>query len=452
MSEPLALSGIPQDLDAEQAVLGSVLIRNDLLSEVAALLTPLSFYSVAHQHIFRAILELEEEARAIDEVMIGDKLKNWAQLETCGGMAYLAELMDAAPASSNAAYYARIVQEHALLRELIQTTTEIAKKSRGPDKNIGELLAEAEAKISEISTRSTQKSYAKLSGILTTSFEQLEKKSNSVKEVTGLPTGFIDLDKLTSGLQPSDLIVLAARPSMGKTALAMNVAKYAATHSEKQGAVLVFSLEMSKEQLATRLIASEAKIDSNKLRTGALNAEDWDKLALATDSLASTNIFINDTPGLTPHEVSGIAKQLHKESDQGLDLVVVDYLQLMRSSRPNIGREQEISEISRSLKGLAKELNIPVIALSQLNRSLESRSDKRPQLSDLRESGAIEQDADLILFIYRDEVYNEDSADKGIAEILLSKHRNGAIGKLRLVFLGKYVAFGNIAVNKEHYD
>ena len=444
--------GIPHDLEAEQAVLGSIIYRNDLMSEVAAFLTFTSFYSRGHQHIFEAMLELDDENQPIDEVLIGDKLKSKGELEGSGGYAYLAELVDCVPSSGNVSYYAKIVQEHSLLRELIHTTSEIAKKSRDPDKNIGELIGEAEAKIAEISTRSTQKSYAHIQSILATSFEQLEKNSKTSSDVTGLPTGFTDLDKITSGLQKSDLIILAARPSMGKTALALNLAKYVATKSDNKGAVLVFSLEMSKEQLATRMLSSEAKVDSNKLRTGNLEAEDWDKLAMATDVLSGCPVYINDTPGLTPHELSSISKQLHKETEHGVSLIVVDYLQLMRSSRPNVPREQEISEISRTMKGLAKELNIPVVALSQLNRSLESRSDKRPQLSDLRESGAIEQDADIILFIYRDEVYNEDSPDKGIAELLISKHRNGATGTVRLVFLGKYVSFGNIAHQKEQYE
>ena len=450
-SRELSNPSVPQDFEAEQAVLGSIIYRNDLLVEVASMLTSLSFYAKSHQQIFRAMLELEEESQPIDEVLIGDKLKSWEQLEVAGGYAYLAELVDCVPASGNVTHYAKIVLEHSTLRDLISTATEIAKKSHSPDRNIGNLLAEAESKLSEIATRSTQKSYAHIKDVLATSFEVLEKNSANQDEVTGLPTGFSDLDKLTSGLQPSDLIILAARPSMGKTAFALNLMKYAALKSPHKGAVVFFSLEMSKEQLATRLLSTEAKVDSNKLRTGNLDPEDWDKLALATDTLSQAPMYINDTPGLSPYELVSICKQLKKELEGGVSMVMVDYLQLMRGNRPNLPREQEISEISRNLKGLAKDLAVPVVALSQLNRSLESRSDKRPVLSDLRESGAIEQDADIIMFIYRDEVYNEDTADKGIAEILISKHRNGSTGKIPLAFIGKYTAFGNLA-KQDHYE
>ncbi len=451
MKELHPTQSIPQDLEAEQAVLGSIIYRNDLLPEVAALLTPQSFFTHSHQQIFKAMLELEEEDQPIDEVLLGDKLKSWEQLEASGGYPYLAELVDCVPASGNAVHYAKIVQEHALLRDLISTATEIAKKSRTPSRNIGQLLAEAEAKITEISSRSTNKSYTHIKPILATSFEQLEQNSQTDSEVTGLATGFVDLDKITSGLQASDLIILAARPSMGKTALALNMAKFAAVKAGVKGAVLIFSMEMSKEQIGVRMLSAEAKVDSNRLRTGNLEASDWDKLAMATDALSGTEIYVNDTAALSPYELVTVCKQLHKESPHGLAFVVVDYLQLMRSSRPNVPREQEIAEISRSLKGLAKDLGIPVLALSQLNRSLESRGDKRPQLSDLRESGAIEQDADIILFIYRDEVYNEDSAEKGIAELIISKHRNGATGTVKLAFQGKYTLFGNIST-KERYE
>lgn len=448
MDPQLTQSTIPQDQEAEQAVLGSVLEDNEALVEVASLLTPLSFFSVGHQHIFAAMLELDELGEPIDEITLGDQLKSQGQLETAGGYVYLAELLLETPSSGNALAYAKIVQEHALLRELITTTTEIARKSRNPDQKIGELLAEAESKIAEIATRSSDKSYAHIRDILPVTFETLEKNSAHDKEVTGLPTGFIDLDKKTSGLQPSDLIILAARPAMGKTAFVLNIARYIATRSETAGAILVFSLEMAKEQLATRLLSAEAKVDSEKLRSGNLAAEDWDKLAMATDVLSGRNIYINDTPALSSYDVSTVAKQLHKEFDQGVSLVVVDYLQLMRGTRPNQPREQEIAEISRSLKALAKELHVPVIALSQLNRSLESRTNKRPQLSDLRESGAIEQDADLIAFIYRDEVYDENSKEKGIAEIIIGKHRNGSTGTIKLVFTGKYTTFSNLT-NRE---
>ena len=441
-------SHIPKDLEAEQAVLGSIIENNETLGELASILTPNSFFQVAHQHIYRAMLDLAEINYPIDEVLLGDQLKSLSQLEEIGGYAYLAELLECSPSSGNVVFYAKIIQEHALLRDLIETTKEIGEKSRDPERNIAELLSEADRKITEIATRSSDRKYRHIKDVLSTSFQRLEKISESPDEVTGIPTGFIDLDKRTSGLQSSDLIIVAARPSMGKTALAMNMATYIASKSEEKGAILIFSLEMSKEQLAMRMLTSESNVDSRKLRTGNLEQDDWDKLAMATDSLSTTSIFINDATNTTPYELVTICKQLDKEFEHGLALVMVDYLQLMQGNRQNMNREQEISEISRSLKGLAKELNIPVIALSQLNRALETRSDKRPQLADLRESGAIEQDADLIFFIYRDEVYNTESPDKGQAEIIVAKHRNGPTGVLRLAWVGKYAKFANLALHE----
>lgn len=436
---------IPYDIEAEQALLGAVIEDNETLAEIASVLSPTSFYKPSHQHIFRAMLELMDLQQPIDEVILGDQLRSLNQLDESGGYAYLAELVDCVPSSGNVVYYAKIIQEHALLRELISTTTEIGRKSRDPEQNITELLSEAENKITEISTRSTEQKYAHIKDILAGSFKRLEKISESKDDVTGIPTGFIDLDRFTSGLQDSDLVIVAARPSMGKTAFALNIASYVATRVEKRGAILIFSMEMSKEQLAIRMLTAESKVDSKKLRSGNPDPEDWDKLAMATEKLSIVPVFINDSTNLSPYELSTIAKQLDKNFENGVSMIIVDYLQLMKGNRPNMPREQEIAEISRSLKGVAKELNIPVIALSQLNRALENRSDKHPQLSDLRESGSIEQDADIILFIYRDEVYNEDSADKGIAEIIISKHRNGPTGVIRLAFIGKYTKFANLA-------
>jgi len=436
---------IPYDTEAEQALLGAVIEDNDALSEIASILTPTAFYKPSHQHIFRAMLELVDMQQPIDEVILGDQLRTLNQLDEAGGYAYLAELVECVPSAGNIKYYAKIIQEHALLRDLISTTSDIGRKSRDPEQNISDLLSEAENKITEISTRSTERKYDHIKDILASSFKRLEKISESTDEVTGIPTGFVDLDRFTSGLQDSDLIIVAARPSMGKTAFALNIASYVATRAEDKGAILVFSMEMSKEQLAIRMLTSESKVDSKKLRSGNLEQEDWDKLAMATEKLSVVPVFINDSTNLSPYELTTIAKQLDKETENGVSLVIVDYLQLMKGNRPNMPREQEIAEISRSLKGVAKDLNIPVVALSQLNRALENRSDKHPQLSDLRESGSIEQDADIILFIYRDEIYNDDSPDKGIAEIIISKHRNGPTGVIRLAFIGKYTKFANLS-------
>ncbi len=436
---------IPHDFEAEQAVLGAIIFNNQTMTDVAGILTPNSFHEESHRHIYRAMLELVDGNQPIDEIILGDQLKELGKLEDIGGYAYLAELVDCVPSSGNIVYYARIIQEHALLRDLISTTSDISRKSRDPQQSISELLAEAENKITEIATRTATKSYSHIKDILLTNFDKLEEISKTKSEITGLPTGFMDLDRITSGLQPSDLIIVAARPSMGKTALALNIATYVSIRNESQGAVLMFSLEMSKEQLAMRMLTSESRIDSHKMRTGNLEQEDWDKLAKATDRLSVAPMYINDASNITPYEVATICKQLNKELENGISLIVLDYMQLMQGNRKTNSREQEIAEISRSLKGLAKDLNVPVIALSQLNRALENRSDKRPQLSDLRESGSIEQDADIILFIYRDEVYNEDSEKKGIAEIIISKHRNGPTGMIELVFTGKHTKFANIS-------
>jgi len=440
---------IPKDLDAEQAVLGSIIENNDVLGNLASILTPNSFYNVAHQHIYRAMIDLAEMSYPIDEVLLGDQLKSLSQLEEIGGYAYLAELVECSPSSGNVVFYSRIIQEYALLRDLIETTREIGEKSRDPERNISELLTEAEYKIRQISIRTNQKKYTKIRDLLLRNFQRLEEISQTPDEVTGIPTGFIDLDKRTSGLQDSDLIVIGARPSMGKTAIALNIASYVATRSEVKGAILIFSLEMSKEQLSTRILQAEANVDGKKIRTGNIDQDDWDKLAMATEHLSPSDIFINDATNITPQEVTSITKRLNSEEENGVSLVIVDYLQLMEGNRPDTPREQKIAEISRSLKALAKDLNIPVIALSQLNRSLENRTDKRPQLADLRESGAIEQDADLIIFIYRDEVYNPESPDKGQAEIILAKHRNGPTGILRLAFVSKYTSFCNLALHEQ---
>ena len=437
---------IPHDIEAEQALLGAILENNDILDSVLNILTPKSFYKPSHQHIFRSMLELADLKQPIDEVIIGDQLRSLNQLDEAGGYTYLVELTECVPSSGNITYYAKIIQEYELLRDLIQTTTEIGRKSRDPEQNISELLSEAEEKIKQISTRTVDKKYKHIKKVLAASFKRLEEISQTTDDVTGIPTGFIDLDRFTAGLQNSDLIIVAARPSMGKTALALNIASYVTTRSEVKGAVLIFSMEMSEMQLAFRMLSSESKVDSIKLRSGNLdNQEDWDKLAMATDRLSVANLFINEDVNLSSHELIGIAKKLDREQEHGVSLIIVDYLQLMRGNRANMPREQEIAESSRSLKGLAKELDIPVIALSQLNRSVENRTDKHPKLADLRESGSIEQDADIILFIYRDEVYNEDSPDKGIAEFDIAKHRNGPTGKVRTAFIGKYTKFANLS-------
>lgn len=435
---------IPQDIEAEQALLGAILFNNSLISKLISILEPSSFYHTSHQHIFRAMLELSQQTTPIDEITLGDKLKSMGQLEEIGSYSYLSELIDCVPSSANILQYSKIILDLSILRDLMATATDIGKKSLDPKNNVSELLTEAENQIRKISLRTNQKNYSPIKNSLINNFNRLGKLSESNDEITGMETGLIDLDRYTSGFQDSDLIIIGARPSMGKTALALNIASYVTTKKVVKGSVLIFSLEMSEDQLSARMLSSMSKIDGNKIKTGKLDEKDWDALAISIDHLSSAKIFINDSTSITSQELTAITKQLDNDEEEGVSMVIVDYLQLMKGSRQDMPREQVIAEISRSLKALAKDLNIPVIALSQLNRSLENRSDKHPQLSDLRESGAIEQDADIILFIYRDEVYNVDTNDKGVAEIIIAKHRNGPTGMLKLAWIGKHTKFDNL--------
>lgn len=433
---------IPHSYEAEQAVLGSIIYNNQVVTEISDILTPDSFHDDCHRHIFNAMLNLIKDNKPIDEVILGEELEKLGKLEDIGGYAYLAELVDCAPSSGNIIYYANIIQEDAVLRNLITTTSDISRRARDPQENVKDLINES---ISEITSLSIEKNKAeRVKDILLRNFSKLEEISKTKNIITGVATGYSDLDLMTHGLQPSDLIVLAARPSMGKTALALNIATYAAIRNEVKGSVLIFSLEMSKEQLGIRLLTSEAKIDNKKLHSGNLEQEDWDKLARATDVLATAPLIIDDRSNLSPLDVISTIKFHNQKEENGLNLVVVDYIGLMHGDKKE-SREQQISGITRALKGVAKELNIPIIALSQLNRQLESRPNKRPQLFDLRESGSIEQDADVIIFIYRDEMYNEDSEKKGIAEIIIRKHRNGPIGTVELAFIGKHTKFVNLS-------
>jgi len=438
-------AAIPQDQEAEKAILGLLIYNNDLLYQITSILEPDSFFAISHQNIYKAILELSEQGKPIDEILLGNQLKLNDQLEKSGGYTYLAELTETAPGSANIVYYAKIIREHKLIRDMISISRNLSQQALNPVINIKDLLSEAESKLAEIANRTSDRCYTRIDSIMENAYKELAYKSEYSGEITGLPTGFLDFDRLTAGLQPADLIIIAGRPSMGKTALAMNIASYVAGRPEIKGKVMISSLEMSKEQLAMRLLASEAMVDSKKLKNGRMDANDWDKLADASDKISRMEIYLSDISNITPYELTGSIKQLYKELGGQLSLVIIDYLQLMQGGKINTFREQEIAEISRSLKGIAKELHIPVIALSQLNRAVESRTDKRPQLSDLRESGSIEQDADLILFIYRDEMYHEDSSDKGIAEIIIAKHRNGPTGRIQLAFLGKYTKFANLS-------
>jgi len=432
----------PHNQEAEQCVLGSILLKNEALAKVLEIITEVDFYREAHKTIFSVMLRLFEKNEPQDLITVTNLLKNQNKLDEVGGPLYLASLTDIVPATANIVYYAKIVRQKAILRNLIQTTTDIASRCFEEQDDIDTLVDEAEQTIFEISRAKSGQGFQALSTIIPQTFTAIEKLFERKELITGIPSGYDDLDRLTAGFQPSDLIILAGRPSMGKTALALNIAQGAAILHKTPAAI--FSLEMSREQLCMRLLCSVSRIDSHRVRTGFLKDQDWPKLTRATGILSEAPIFIDDTPAISVLEMRAKARRL--TSQHKLGLIIVDYLQLMKGRAGVERREQEISEISRSLKAMAKELNVPVIALSQLNRSLESRPNKRPLLSDLRESGAIEQDADVICFIYRDEVYNtaEDNPKRGIAEVIIGKQRNGPTGSIELAFLARYTTFENL--------
>lgn len=432
----------PQDLDAELAVLGGMLLDNDAVNKVIEILEARDFYRESHQEIFQAVLTLYQKNEPIDLITVANVLKATSRLDMVGGASYLASLADGMPTTANIAYHAKIVHQQAILRRLIAAANTIADMSfvQGED-SVDNLVDQAEQIIYDIAEQKSQQSFASMRDIVKASFKEIEEMYENKKPVSGLSTGFSDLDAMTSGMHPSDLVIIAGRPSMGKTAFALSVLAHSAIHEDEP--VALFSLEMSKEQLVKRLLCSEAKVDASKLRGGYLAESDWPKLTRAAGLLSEAPIYIDDTPAISILEMRAKSRRLQRE--KGLKMVAVDYLQLMRGVGKIESREREISEISRGLKALAKELNVPVIALSQLNRGVESRQDKRPMMSDLRESGAIEQDADVIAFVYRDEMYNKESPDKGIAEIVIGKQRNGPTGTVRLAFLGDYTRFENLA-------
>ncbi len=439
----------PQAIEAEQAVLGGLMLSPESINHLGDLLIDADFYLQAHRVIYKAIIELAGKQQPYDAITIGEWLQANNLASQVGGTEYLIDLVSQTPSAANIKAWAEIVREKSILRQLIEAGTDIVNNGFVPDgREIKELLAEAEQSVFKIAEQGARakKSFVAMKDAAKEAYEQIIKRFDNQGSLSGLPSGFSELDKMTSGLQNQDLIILAARPAMGKTTLALNIAEYAAMKTKK--AVAVYSMEMSSAQLAQRLLSSIGRINANNLRSGELAEEDWSRLTSAIKMLTDTKIFIDDTPALSPHELAFRARRLKREHDLGL--IVVDYLQLMQVPGNKENRATEISEISRSLKALAKELDIPIIALSQLNRGLESRTDKRPIMSDLRESGGIEQDADIILFIYRDEYYNkENSPDKGLAEIIVSKHRNGETGSFKLKFFGEYTKFENLAY--EHH-
>ena len=440
-----ALRVPPHSLEAEQAVLGGLMLAPDALDKVADRLGEQDFYRRDHRLIWRAITELANKGMPCDAVTLGDWFEANGLAEMVGGATYLIELANATPSAANISAYADIVREKSILRQLIDAGTEITEDGYRPEgQTVQEVMEKAEQRVFKIAESGARgkKDTVSVREAVKDAFRILSERYENRGQLTGISTGFTDLDELTSGLQPSDLIIVAARPSMGKTAFSVNMAEAAALRAKK--AVVIFSMEMSASQLAFRLISSIGRIHQQHLRNGDLAEEDWPRVTNAIAILSEAKIFIDDTPGLSPVELRSRARRIHRENG-GLGLIVIDYLQLMQVPGNTENRATEISEISRSLKGLAKELNVPVIALSQLNRSLEQRADKRPMMSDLRESGAIEQDADVIMFIYRDEYYNKESPDKGLAEIIIGKQRNGPTDTVKLAFLGHYTKFENYA-------
>ncbi|MCF7970664.1 MAG: replicative DNA helicase [Methylococcaceae bacterium] len=435
----------PHSIQAEQSVLGGLMLDNERWDSVADKVASVDFYRKDHRMIFTAIQNLAEKQVPFDVVTISEALTKMDELDNAGGLAYLSVLAKDTPSAANIVAYANIVRDRSVLRQLIHIGSDISESAFNPEGlSTSDLLEKAEKSVFEIAEQGQkgQSGFTPIKELLGTAVEKIEALFEQEGSITGESTGFTDLDEMTSGLQPGDLIIVAGRPSMGKTTIAMNMAENVAIGSGKP--VAVFSMEMPGDSLAMRMMSSLGRIDQNKVRTGKLEDDEWPRLTSAINLLAETKLFIDDSPGLTPNEVRSRARRLTRDHGQ-LGLIVLDYLQLMQSPASGESRVAQISDISRGLKTMAKELNVPVMALSQLNRNLEQRPNKRPVMSDLRESGSIEQDADVIMFVYRDEVYNEDSPDKGMAELIIGKQRNGPIGKVRLTFLGKYTRFENCA-------
>ncbi len=431
----------PQNLEAEQSVLGAILLDNTSMPKAMETLTEEDFYRTAHRKVYEAMLELSDVGEAIDQITLTERLKGKGELESVGGATYLAELVQVVPTAANVKYHCKIVREKALLRGLITTSTDIITRGYDGTAQVDDLLDFAERSVFGLAQGKLGRSFIPINHVIKDSLQLVDRLFKGTERVTGVATGFYDLDEVTAGLQPSDLVVIAGRPSMGKTSLALGIAQHAAIHG---GATVgIFSLEMSNAQLVLRMLSSEAHVDSHALRTGKLQPKEWEPLCAAAGRLEQARIFIDDSGGLSVQQMRGKARRLKAEA--GLDLLIVDYLQLMQGRSDAESRQQEISDISRSLKALAKELDIPVVALSQLSRAVEARKPPIPVLADLRESGAIEQDADVVMFIYREEVYDPESESKGIADILVRKHRNGPTGIVKLSFLEQFAKFESLS-------
>lgn len=428
----------PHNLEAEQAVLGAIFLEPEAFPQASELLMPADFYRAGHQRIFDTMMKLSDRGEPIDLVTVTTYLSNTKTLEEAGGVSYLSDLAGSVPTAANIIYYSKIVEEKALLRRLIRTATDIVSSSFDKEDNVEDVLNEAEKNILEVSSRNNSGAFKEIKDVLIDVYDNIEQLHHNDADITGIATGFSDLDRITSGFQRNDLIIVAARPSVGKTAFALNVAQNVAVNTDEN--VAIFSLEMGADQLVSRMLCAEGNIDAQRLRTGSLEAEDWSKLTMAMGSLSNAGIFIDDSPGIRVSEIRSKCRRLKQE--HGLGMILIDYLQLIQGSgNSKENRQQEVSEISRALKGLARELNVPLIALSQLSRGVESRQDKRPMMSDLRESGSIEQDADIVGFLYRDDYYDEESEQQNIIEIIISKQRNGPVGTVELAFVKEYSKF-----------
>lgn len=430
----------PQSIEAEQSVIGSMLLDKEVIPVVTEVLKSEDFYRADHKEIFEAVMDLFDSGEPVDLITVSEQLKLRGTLDNIGGLEYLTNIASAVPTTANAKYYAKIVEEKSTLRKLIKASSEIVNLGYEASEELSYIVDKAEKSIFDVLQKRGTQGFAPIKEVLVDAFNKLEELYNNKGHVTGIPTKFVDLDYKTSGLHNSDLILVAARPAMGKTAFALNIAQNAAVYSGVP--VAIFSLEMSKDQLVSRILCSEAMVDSQKVKTGKLEDDDWKKIARALGPLSEAPIYIDDTPGISISEIRAKCRRLKLEKNLGL--VVIDYLQLMQGRGKTESRQQEISDISRSLKILAKEINVPIITLSQLSRAPEQRADHRPILSDLRESGAIEQDADIVIFLYRDDYYNPETDKKNIAEVILAKHRSGSTGTVELTWLGAYTKFANI--------
>ncbi|MGV3487748.1 MAG: replicative DNA helicase [Tuberibacillus sp.] len=445
MSDLFADRTPPQNIEAEQAVLGAIFLEPQALATASETLLPDDFYRTSHQRIYQVMLDLSERGEPVDVVTVTSELRNQNLLDEVGGLDYISELANSAPTAANIEFYSQIVEEKSLLRRLIRSATKIVSDGYTRDDDVDVILDDAEKTILEVSQRKKSTAFQSIKDILVEAYDNIELLHNRKGDVTGIPTGFIELDRMTAGFQRNDLIIVAARPSVGKTAFALNIAQNVATKTEEN--VAIFSLEMGAQQLVMRMLCAEGNIDAQRLRTGKLVEEDWQKLTMAMGSLSNAGIYIDDTPGIRVNEIRSKCRRLKQE--KGLGMILIDYLQLIQgsSNRHSENRQQEVSEISRTLKAIARELEVPVIALSQLSRGVESRQDKRPMMSDIRESGSIEQDADIVAFLYRDDYYNKETEKQNIIEIIIAKQRNGPVGTVELAFIKEFNKF----VNLEHH-